>query len=486
MNANRLIAFLGVITLVAGMPAAHASVPVPELFTPAALPAGTALPPDLDRELEAHAVHINWTQLAPGLPAGRVVTVTPTADRSYAVELTACDVRSPESFTWHGRVQGRPDSCFILTCFRDAAALYFDVPQSGFYSLRCLGTAGGEHLLCRDNTALPYRCGVHDDHHVPAIPIPSGQQTRTITWIGAAIVYNSTVRGLSGGTNGTQARCQNCIDITNDCHNNSGTNVQFYLSTAQEISFSESNTYSDMLSRFRDDPTVRGIRDDSVADVISLLTSRLESSGGGFTVGIAYLDQTPLDSCANTDWAYSVCNYLSATDSSLAFPHETGHNLGGGHGNGDGDGCFSDSNGYRFSINAISYYTVMAYDETGGFRTHVRNFSNPSVNYTGTFGSTHATGDSTHNNASTIRATAGYLSSYRAERSSCYADAAHTGASDGDSGCPFATFARGVQYTITNGTLNLTGGSYPGAVTISMPMIITTVPVTGSAAVGVP
>lgn len=446
----------------------------PELFLPAALPQGVVLPNDLHLYYSEHQpVRLNRAVIDPTNGNARPVTITLGA-RRYSFTLEAVDVRGPEDFTWWGRVEGAQENQLVLTCYRDAAALWLRLPDYTQYTLRFLGN--GLYLLCKVRPDLRFKCGTTDGPartiSTDGLPPRDGFETRATAVIRILVVWPPVVRDLLGGDNAAHASAQNDVDLMNNALSNSAVDVHVQLAHTQTINFTQSGDFPTMLSAFRADPTVNSLRDQHECDVVEFLTSMIQGS----IVGLGYLPgDYPIDSCGNLSQAFSVCNYVHA-NTSLGLAHEVGHNLGCGHGYGNDNGgtYYPYSQGYRFDINGLFYYTVMAYDETSGLRTMVPHYSNPNVNYTGTFNTTHPTGDADHDNARTIRENAATIAIYRDRTTAQYVSQDFQSLRNGWSFCPWATLNQGLSWLVPNvgGTIYMGHGYYYEPMIIQRPVIL--------------
>jgi hypothetical protein len=271
--------------------------------------------------------------------------------------------------------------------------------------------------------------------------------------------YTTAAKNSLGGTNGIKAQCQAAVDKANDCHDNSVTNAHLTMVNAEELSgFSEENSYSNMLSSFSGNSYARSERDYWAADLVGLLVSnRQVNSDTSVTNGLAYLYN------GSDERAYSVTNYLDAT-TIYVFGHESGHNFGCGHADSDpqSPGSFSFARGYKFTLNLIGLYrTVMAYDETGAFRTLIPYFSTPEKSYkVGLDSATIGKADYADNTRA-IRTTVATVANFRSvSYDDVYVDLNFTGTANGTQARPFPLLSLALLFVNPGGTIHIRANNY--------------------------
>ena len=135
----------------------------------------------------------------------------------------------------------------------------------------------------------------------------------------------------------------------------------------------EAGTTDADLPWVRGDAEVAGWRNETGADMVSLITRNLNACGVG------YLQSSPGPGFAGS--AFQVTTRSCAVGN-LSYPHEHGHNMGMGHDPGNGTGAYAYSYGHFVTG---SFRTVMAYSTNCGAGGCTRRpyFSNPAVSYSG-------------------------------------------------------------------------------------------------------
>lgn len=481
---NRLLLPL-LLAIAIQTPLAAAPQAAPELFLSTTLPVDAATPGDLDSYYLAYEpVRLNKSVIDPSTSDPRSVAITVGASR-YTFVMGELESRGPGDFTWFGAIEGEPESQIVLTCYRDAAALFLGLPDGSRYALRYV--AGDTHMLCKVNPGLRFRCGTTQEP-APRPPTVSDASTRGIVTVRVLMVWPPVVRDLLGGENAAVAAAQGDLDLMNIALENSEVDVRVQLAHGQTIDIDQASTYSVMLQTLTDDSTARDLRNQYEADLVGMLTSEIEAQGLNTIVGLADLPMGSIDDCNHINRCFSVTNYVSAnTDRALA--HELAHNLGCGHGYGSGTGQYSYSHGYRFEIAGTLYRTIMAYDDTGFFRIQVPHFSNPNVSFTGPGSQTHATGNGDHDNARTIRENGTWIAGYRNRDTVQYVSQGEFGARSGRESCPWETVTDGLNWLESGqeGTLYVGPGHYNEPMTIQRPLILRLGPYDGDETViGVP
>jgi hypothetical protein len=216
--------------------------------------------------------------------------------------------------------------------------------------------------------------------------------------VDVVILYTPAARVAAGGKAQIEAEALKAVNVANDVHDNSKTLAHLRLVALREIAYTERATIEEDIDGTTNITQAFGIELSRIkeaygADLVSVFVQRTEGANG-----IAWTPEevneigTGIFSIVKWDHAYS----------GLTFAHETGHNFGAGHYDAKTP-IFPYAKAYLFGG---FYRTVMASDPTGGFRTRVKHYSNPDVDYEDAFGVDYATGDrATADNARTIRQT---------------------------------------------------------------------------------
>ena len=321
--------------------------------------------------------------------------------------------RTPDSYTFIGRLSGEPDSSFTLVVRGEVVVGNIRVPsRKAYYQIRYLGH--GVHVVRQiDESKYPPCCGVAQPKVAPRAiqpPVPRRPLFRCdgrSLLIDVLVVYTPAAREAAGGTEAMNAQIDLAVAESNTAYTNSLIHVQLRLVYTSETDYEESGGLDD-LNRLTDPDDgymdeVHTLRNVYGADLVTLL------DGDGSCGGIAWM-MTEL-SPDFEDLAFSVVSQACAAGT-YTFAHELGHNMGCHHdrANAGGPGVFDFSYGYQNPDEL--FRTVMAYDCPGGC-PRVQHFSNPDVTYSGLpTGVFPARLDSAHN-ALTINLTAATVAGFR-------------------------------------------------------------------------
>ncbi len=199
--------------------------------------------------------------------------------------------------------------------------------------------------------------------------------------ITVAAYYTRRVLEARGGPSGLMAWLRRLEAESNEALRNSELDLEYRFVTAILVNHDDSQTamsYSEALRTLRDvyDSQWRAV---ARARLGALFVAPPLPSSGGFTVGIAYLQNAFSDL-----QRHSVSHHLYAGGTSLTFAHEAGHNFGCVHdvdndNTWPGGGLLGDSRGYQQRDLEPKFFTVMAYSCTGC--RAVPYYSEPNVLY---------------------------------------------------------------------------------------------------------
>ena len=306
-----------------------------------------------------------------------------------------------------------PDSLATLTFADDGVHGTISVGANR-YSI--VPTSGTTHLVFEEGRSLPNETesiepppalmnDVADGSSVsqpldpgPAAAADGAPVIRVLT------VYDDGARTYFGGDAGAVAALAATIDEVNAAYARSGINAVMESAAIEHVAYAgtggsasvELNRITGKTDGHLD--AVHARRDALAADLVVLVVPM--DSG---TCGQAWL-LTPPVSASDAAFGFSVVRPDCARVN-LTFAHETGHNLGAGHGPADP----GYANGY---INiAGDYRTIMAYDDPAcpaGSCQRVAYFSSPTVRYNG-----QPTGSATQNDARVVSEFAPAVSAFR-------------------------------------------------------------------------
>ena len=266
------------------------------------------------------------------------------------------------------------------------------------------------------------RVPVEPSENSPEVPAPrsdlsvsaAAQSTRTL--VDVLVVFDQLASSWANSNGGGAANfAEVAVQKMNTALSNSGLkdDFRFRLVGVKEVEGQGALGYTDgtplemILDCIPGNGTLNGYRwgnlreyrDDANADIVCVLTDTGYSFG---VVGIGYaLTQSTAVYFANS--AYNVCA-IRAVAEGHTMTHEVGHNMGAGHSDrqasSPGPQYYSYSSGYYFHVGSSGYGTVMSYNSDGYGNTYalVPYFSTPNCTYNGV-----AVGDSSHDNARTLR-----------------------------------------------------------------------------------
>jgi len=325
---------------------------------------------------------------------------------------TGFERRSPDDYTWRGRLigPGEKGGDIVLTA-KDGAVAGIIFTARGVY--RLIPRAGGEHRLALTNPEAFPAC---DGGVEPSAGTPLASAVETVQpfadsaeRLDVLAVYTPTARAEAGGTAALEATIRNAIDLTHTAYANSQVVPRLNLVHMQEIDHREAKHFSTDLFWVRDDPQVNAMRDQYGADMVSLVVHNLSACGIGFLMSEPSVSFAPN--------AYQVTAWDCA-GANLTMPHEFGHIQGADHNPEDASG-YPTGAAYRWSYGHYidgNYRTVMSYSTPCSISCPRHPyFSNPNVIFNGA--PTGVAGD--RENYRTINDTAIYVANFRPTATSC-------------------------------------------------------------------
>ncbi len=320
--------------------------------------------------------------------------------------------RSAEDVSWAGPVRGREG--WVQMVYMDGGInATVRLGEGTVYSIEPLGN--GLHAVTRiDQRGYP------SEHSADN---PSGALSEVIE---ATVQAKPGTGGTDGGTVGTQALStqnvlvvytasaaaatanissliQLAVDETNQSYVNSGININMVRVNTAAVTYTESGTFSQHVSRLQSTTdtyltTVHSLRDTYGADVVVLVVNDSEACGIAAAIK------------ATASSAFAVAHYSCITGY-YSFAHEVGHLQGARHDR------FVDSStspypyGHGFIPSTKNWRTVMAYGNNCSNCTRIQWWSNPLKTYpsTGQVMGTAAYED----NARVLNLTAGTVAGFR-------------------------------------------------------------------------
>lgn len=190
-------------------------------------------------------------------------------------------------------------------------------------------------------------------------------------------VYTPQARAAAGGTAQIEAVIQAAVDAANQAFINSSMAMRYRLVRVAEVAYNDSGNISADLAWVRTSADVAAMRDQSGADLVSLVVDN-----GGRYCGVGYVMRTVSAGFASVAFQVTV---RSCAVGNLTFAHEHGHNLGMEHD--PANSVPANQASYPWSFGHFvdaAFRTVMSYATVcpSGCR-RIPYFSNPDVSYLG-------------------------------------------------------------------------------------------------------
>ncbi len=337
----------------------------------------------------------------------RVVEFNLFEDAALPVRLETVEHAGPRTLIWTGQVVNSQRGRLVMAVTGKIHAASLTTDDGRLFTLRYADDSV-HWVQERDSAGLgpdlePVRV-LPGELPVKRAPLTEADDGSIVDVL---VVYTPAARSAAGGTTAMQNLVALGIAETNQGYANSGVIQRVRLARTEEVSYTESGSFSTDLNRLRLTSdgymdSVHTTRNTYRADVVSLWVN------SGDACGLAYL-LTDLGSDFATR-AFNVVRRDCATGY-YSFGHEMGHNMGATHdaGNSSGPGVFSYSYGFQqFAVNPF-FRTVMAYACSGGVNCPRVNFwSNPGASYQGI-----ATGTGNANNALTLNNTRNTSANWR-------------------------------------------------------------------------
>jgi len=328
----------------------------------------------IDREILAAAEDNSGRKII----SGDVLLLNLFEGKSVTAHLYHGQVSSEDHIIWTGHVDGDETSQVTLVVQDDVVV--GNIRVSGeFYQLRYVGN--GVHVIHEIDEGMFPPAG--EPIPVDNIPLLAEDQIDSAADDGSTmdvmVVYTPAARAAEGGTTAMNALINLAITETNTAYSNSGVTPRVRLVHTEEVSYTESGSFSTDLNRLKNTAdgfidNVHSLRDTHAADLVSLFVE------GGSSCGRAFA----MTNLSNTFavWAFSIVRRTCATGN-FTFGHELGHNMGLKHDRTSSaeDGVFSYSHGYVDIPN--DFRTIMGTVSSCSFCTRIQYFSNPAVNFGG-------------------------------------------------------------------------------------------------------
>lgn len=327
-------------------------------------------------------------------PSGRVIDLELFEDTRLPVVLVDTEVLKSGVQLVSGRIEGHPDSRFLMAVSDGVASLSIEVSpderylvdplDDGVYEIqeidpglipRCLDPL---HMFL-DADVLAARGEDSGRLAFEAPPTAGASDPNADALIDLLVVYTTDMKDAHSEIS-IRLKTELAVEEANGDFRRSGARVRLRLVHLQAVDYTENGSNSDALERVRrteDDymDEVHAIRDQVGADVVCLLQEKQDSTSSG----IAYV-LTESSNYYNESYGFSVVEYRYLTGSNTLV-HEVGHNLGCHHDidHAGSPGLFPFSYGYHIKNPSgnVVYRTIMAYRPG----TRVSYFSTPHLTY---------------------------------------------------------------------------------------------------------
>lgn len=420
-----------------------------ELFLPAEIPVGMSPPAKMMQRLY-RPVQINKSLLDSAHP-GQIVTLRLFTATPLSLKLERREEHIPGTYSWVGRLAGEIESLLIISVVKDAASLYLNVGGNNEMGLQYL--RDGVHLLYVAEPQKDFRCGTGAATVRLPTPATGTVRVQAVAYVDTSICVSNQAVSEVGGFNAAVSKAINCVVYTNNACNNSNSQTQFNLYAVYQITFDESGTASQILSRFAANGTANDLLNRGKLDVVGLLISNFPA---GDAAGIAY-----------KPGRYSASQIDSYTERTYA--HEVGHNVGNGHEPGDAypsdpnrdRGVYFYSAGHHFEFLSQYFQTIMAYGGSYNgwwLRSLMPYYSNPSIRYESSPGIGGPTGVANdRDNARSMREYAGTVAAYASAGANVYVDGSTVLGSNGSELYPYKTVLEGMNAVTSGGNVWVKG-----------------------------
>lgn len=314
--------------------------------------------------------------------------------------------RADTDISWAGPVQGTHGWVQMVLGEDGVVGTVTIGTQS--YSIEPLGN--GLHAITRiDQNKLPPEHGPDNptgvlDPAPPHTPLASlstsDVTTSALSTINVLVVYTAKA---AAATSNISSLIQLAVDETNASYVNSGININMVRVHTAQVSYNETGTFSQHVSRLRGTTdgymdNVHTLRNTYAADVVVLVVNDSEACGIASSIG----------STAST--AFAVAHYSCITGY-YSFGHEVGHLQGARHDRYVDASTSPYPYGHGFIPSTKNWRTVMAYGNNCSNCTRIQWWSNPLKTYPVT-GQVMGTAQY-EDNARVLNSTAASIAAYR-------------------------------------------------------------------------
>lgn len=319
--------------------------------------------------------------------------------KNYEAVRTDLEVRAMDDYTWRGKIFQRKFSGDVILTFRKGFVSGLVYTPETLYEIVA---KGDKQILVELDQELFPNCGGEIKPETDNKIESSGSGLEVVDSgdrIDVLVFYTTASKNALGGDAQAQALAQQAVDASNTAYINSKIRQRLRLVNSRELLYTEVGTPSTDLSNFRNNTTVRDLREQYKADLVVLIAEEPSVCGIGYLMGT--------NSPASQNNGFTLTHRTCAVGN-LSLAHELGHNMGSQHNPENGSNP-TYSFGFGHYVDGV-FRTVMSYaDPCPSGCTRRAYFSNPEIYFSG-----YSTGiDNARDNARSINLTADSIANYR-------------------------------------------------------------------------
>jgi peptidyl-Asp metalloendopeptidase len=325
-------------------------------------------------------VNVARASTAPGeiMRQGSLLRLAVAPGLSVVARGERVERRAGNDISWAGPVQGTHG--WVQMVLSPEGVVGTVTIGTAQYTIEPLGN--GMHAVSRlDQNKLPPEHSPENPAGVLDAPPPAGPLaaaapgdgtigTQALSTINVLVVYTAKA---AAATSNIGSLIQLAVDETNVSYVNSGININMVRVHTAQVSYNETGTFSQHVSRLRGTAdgymdNVHTLRNTYAADVVVLVVNDSEACGIASQIG----------SSAGT--AFAVAHYSCITGY-YSFGHEVGHLQGARHDRYVDASTSPYAYGHGFIPSTKNWRTVMAYGNNCSNCTRIQWWSNPLKTY---------------------------------------------------------------------------------------------------------
>ncbi|HVH35569.1 MAG TPA: M12 family metallo-peptidase [Tahibacter sp.] len=289
-----------------------------------------------------------------------------------SMKLLARELRGGGDLWLLGSLDGETTAQVSLSLTGGYLAGLISAPE-GNYEITTLADASQVVIALNQDAFPECATGLAERVNLPSPAAVAAPNVDPANKTDVLIVFSPQAQAALGGISPVRAFAQSAVDSANLTFRNSDMATRFRLAGLRVTTHDEAGDSSTDLSWLAKDAEVAAWRDETGADLVSLIVENMPDA-----CGLGFVQSSP--GAGFAPYAMQVTARGCAVGN-LSWVHEHGHNMGMGHDPGNGNGAYAWSFGH---IVDGSFRTVMAYaSNCPSGCTRRPYFSNPAVNYTG-------------------------------------------------------------------------------------------------------